>query len=92
MLALLEEGADPNHPLFWSEEWTYEYPPLHQACRNKKPDIVTALVKSGADVKRVDRLHKQSPLDHACFSRPGYVVQYLDITECEVGEYMNVYI
>ena len=93
MLALLEEGADPNDPLFWSEEWTYKYPPLHQACRNNKPDIVTALVKSGADVKRVDRCFKQTPLHLACEHGNKAIVQYLvEDIKCDVGEYMNAYI
>ena len=87
MLSLLEEGADPNHPLFWSEEWWDNYPPLHVACRYNKPDVVAALVQSGADVKKVDLLYKQTPLHHACASGNKDIVQYLvEDIKCEVGE------
>ena len=95
MTALLEEGADPNHPLFWSEEWGNKYPPLHSACRYNKLDIVTALIQNGADVKRVDRLYmcRQTPLHHACAGGNKDIVQYLvEDIKCEVGEHMNVYI
>ena len=87
VLALLEEGADPNHPLFWSEEFKYNIPPLHTACRFTKLDIVTALVQNGADVKRVGGFSKQTPLHHACTSGNKDIVQYLvEDIKCDVGE------
>ena len=50
-------------------------------------------MKSGADVKSVDRLYKQTPLHHACASGNKDIVPYLvEDIKCEVGEYMNVYI
>ena len=93
VLALLEEGADPNHPLFWSEEWGYKYPPLHRACRYNELDIVPALIQNGADVKRFDRFFKRTPLHHACAGGNKDIVQYLvEDIKCDVGEQMNVYI
>ena len=68
-------------------------PPLHRACLYNKTDIVTALMKSGADVKRVYRPYKQTPLHHACASGHKDIVQYLvEDIKCEVGEHMNAYI
>ena len=87
VLALLEEKADPNHPLFFRNDWGYKYPPLHIACAYNKPDLVAALVNSGANVKRVDAICKQTPLHHACASGNKDVVQYLvEDIKCDVGE------
>ena len=93
MTALLEEGADPNHPLFWSEESdSWNYPPLHSACIYNKPEIVKALVQGGADVKKVDKF-KQTPLHHASVFGNKEIMQYLvEDIKCEVGEHMNAYI
>ena len=64
---LLEQGADPNHPLYWSESWTYlfspwdpddepyeeeKYPPLHTACRKNNLEIIKLLHKAGADINK----------------------------------------
>ena len=93
VLALLEEGADPNHPLFWSEEWKDKSPPLHTACAYNKLNTVKALVQGGADVNRGDRLCKHTPLHNACASGNTDVVQFLvEDIKCEIGEHMNAYI
>ncbi len=45
--SLLGRGADPNHQLYWSDEWN-EDPPLHWACRWGLLEIVKMLVTHGA--------------------------------------------
>ena len=49
---LLEQGADPNHPLYWSESLTGWQPksPLHTACENCNLKIVKLLHNAGADI------------------------------------------
>ena len=90
MRALLEKGADPNHPLFWSEEWIKEdkTPPLHTACREGNLDVVKALVNAGAEVDRGDGENNMTPLCQACQGGWKEVVVYL-ITEagCKDGKY-----
>ena len=46
--SLLRQGADPNHQLYWSDEWAYELPPLHRACLMGYLEIVKTLVTHGA--------------------------------------------
>ena len=41
---VLEQGADPNHQLYWSEEWKPWEPPLHWACQWGFLEIVKTLV------------------------------------------------
>ena len=89
MSSLLEKGADPNHSLYWNNEWGWRGPPLHNACENGKVQIVRLLVvRGGADVNRGGGLFNWSPLHSAC--RRGYkdLVKYLiEEAKCNVGEY-----
>ena len=91
MSSLLEKGADPNHRLYWSDERGWRGPPLCNACKDGKLQIVRLLVvRGGADVNRggVVGFHNWSPLHWAC--RKGYkdLVQYLiEEAKCVVGEY-----
>ena len=69
--SLLEEGADPNHKMFWTEEdskWDIgKLPPLHRACKNAVDiEIIKALVDGGADLEKGDKLHGMTPLHWAC--------------------------
>ncbi len=78
MKSLLEQGADPNHHLYWSKEWSgSKYPPLHEACENGYLEIVKVLVVHGARTDKGDRLSNRVPLHYACEGGHTYVVQYL---------------
>ena len=90
MTSLLEKGANPNHSVYWSDEWKWRDPPLHNACIIGKLQIVRLLVaRGGADVNRGGGgLYNCSPLHYAC--REGYkdLVKYLiEEAKCDVGEY-----
>ena len=77
--ALLKQGADPNHQLYWSDEWKYNYksPPLHIACSKGNLKIVQLLGKRDANIKRGDRLYNQTPLHLACWGGHVDTVKYL---------------
>ena len=66
---LLQEGANPDHDLFWTEEWKrYPYvflPPLHCACMNGDLKIVKLLVENGANINRRGGHHNMPPLHYA---------------------------
>ncbi len=82
-MSLLTEGADPNHPLYWSPEWreSESFPPLHTACDKGYLEIVKELVSRGADTSRGDGRYGRTPLHCACVSGHTEVVMYL----CEEG-------
>ena len=78
-----------SHQLYWSDKWTFfnrKFPPLHQACRDGKLDIVKMLV-TGVDVNKGDARENSTPVHQACYKGNKDVVEYL-IREagCEVGE------
>ena len=90
---LLGQGADPDHQLYWSWEWTSPFnnshkdPPLHTACRKGNVSIVKMLIEAGADVDKCNCMLDYTPLHHACSGGHKEVVDYL-IREagCKVGE------
>ena len=88
---LLGEGADPNHQLYWSEEWIEKcpphYPPLHTACGEGNLDMVKILVSKGADIDRGDGRYSNTPLHKACEGGNKQLVDYL-VREagCNVGK------
>ena len=51
---LLGRGANPNHQLYWTEEWRWKFPPLHLACEKGNLEIVKMLVHVGADIDKGD--------------------------------------
>ena len=51
---LLGQGTNPNHQLYWSKKWEWEYPPLHRACEEGYLEIVKILVNAGAAIDRGD--------------------------------------
>ena len=51
--ALLGQGANPNHQLYWSKEWRW-YPPLHRACEKSYLEMVRILVNAGAAIDKGD--------------------------------------
>ena len=96
---LLQQGADPNHPVYWSKqwydreygEWTERQPPLHTACENGMLQMAKLLVQHGADINKGDGENSQAPLHRACVGGNREVVDYL-IREagCKVGEKISV--
>ena len=90
---LLQMNITASHQLYWSDEWNNEgdlrnrkLPPLHQACRDGKLDIVKMLV-TGVDVNKGDVEENSTPVHQACWRGNKDVVEYL-IREagCDVGE------
>lgn len=89
---LLEQGANPNHEIYWSDtqeipNWN-GLPPLHTACVNGKLQIAILLVDTGgADFKRGDDLYDQTPLHFACKEGHKPIVVYLvEEAKCDVGK------
>ncbi|XP_064382898.1 ankyrin repeat domain-containing protein 7-like [Halichondria panicea] len=72
--SLLGKGADPNHQLYWSDEWA-ELPPLHFACQKGNLEIVKILATHGAHIDKGDGKLNRVPLHYA--SRRVEVVKYL---------------
>ena len=86
---MLGQGADPDHQLYWSVEWTIlvKLPPLHTASWEGNVSIVKMLIEAGADVDRCGGVFDCTPLHYACERGHKEVVDYL-IREagCKVGE------
>ncbi len=74
--SLLGQGKDPNHQLYWSDEWVEE-PPLHRACLNGYLEIVKTLVTHGARTDKGGGRANMTPLHWACLGGHKDVVQYL---------------
>ena len=87
---LLQMNITASHQLYWTNEWDegsfLMWPPLHQACRDGKLDIVKMLV-TGVDVNKGNVMENSTPVHEACRCGNKDVVEYL-IREagCEVGE------
>ncbi len=92
--SLLEEGADPNHQLYWSEVWYAKkdrLPPLHQACFNGYMEITRALVSGGADIERGDGLFGMTAFHCACWKGHMEIVVYLSQdVKCRIGKCVSV--
>ena len=96
---LLQQGANPSHPLYWREEWfnreygpvVYRSPPLHTACREGHLEIVKLLLQAGAGVDVGDGKYNSTPLLFASEEGRKEVAVYL-IREagCKTGEFCNV--
>ena len=96
---LLQRGADPNHPVYLTEQWCgkkygerkWRRPPLHTACEKSVLQMVKLLVQHGADIDRGDGRDSDTPLHCACVGGQKEVVVYL-IREagCKVGELISV--
>ena len=96
---LLQGGADPNHPVYlteqwWSKEygeWKWRTPPLHTACEEAMLQMVKLLVQHGADIDRGDGRDGQTPLHRACYGGNKEVVVYLTMEAgCKVGELIDM--
>ena len=85
--SLLEQGADPNHQFYWSDEWR-EFPPLHMACFVGNLEIVMMLVDHGAPTDKADGRSNSLPLHWACWEGHKEVVQYLiQEVKCNPGKW-----
>ena len=97
---LLQQGANPSHPLYWGEEWrkkedeewTSRPPPLHTASYIGHLKIVKMLVQAGSDTNEGGGHENMTPLHYACEGGQKEVAVYL-IREvgCEVGELSTIY-
>ncbi len=94
--SLLEEGADPNHQLYWSRDWysfteKYRCPPLHAACRKGNLEITRALVSGGADIERGDGYWGMTAFHYACEYGHMEIVVYLSQdVKCRIGKCVSV--
>ena len=86
--SLLEQKADPDHEVFWSEEWVkVNYPPLHTACSDSNLEIAKELVNAGANIDASGGWNGSTPLHLACSFGCKEAVDYLiREAECTVGE------
>ncbi len=75
--SLLGQGTDPNHQLYWSEEWRPWEPPLHWACQWGFLEIVKTLVTHGAHADKGGGWLNRFPLHYACVRGYKEVVEYL---------------
>ncbi len=88
--SLLEQGADPNHQLYWGKEWVwmkYLRPPVHEACYQGYLDIIKALVSGGADIEKSEGHWGETAFNCACMGGHMETVVYLsqDI-KCRIGK------
>ena len=84
--SLLGQGADPNHQLYWSDEWAVKVPPLHMACWEGYLETVKTLVTHGARIDKGDGGTNRTPLHWACYGGHKEVVQYLKEVGCSIGK------
>ena len=84
--SLLGQRADPNHQLYWSDEWAGD-PPLHEACFSGYLEIVKTLVTHGARTDKGGGRFNRTPLHWACRGGHKEVVQYLkEEVGCSTGK------
>ena len=85
--SLLGLGADPNHQLYWSDEWADKLPPLHKACVRGYLEIVKTFVTHGARTDKGGGIINKAPLHYACQGGRKEVVQYLiHVVGCSTGK------
>ena len=100
--SLLDQGANPNHDIYWSENWmnlesggwivTVRQPPLHTASYKGNLKIVEVLVQRGASVNKGDGRIKRTPLHQACSKGHTQIVEYLIMeARCDAGEYVTLF-
>ncbi len=91
--SVLGQGANPNHQLYWSEEWdNIELPPVHLACLRGYLEITRALVSGGADIEKGDGgIWGMTAFHYACVGRHMETVVYLSQeVKCHIGKCVSV--
>ena len=91
--SVLGQGANPNHQLYWSEEWSanYRIPPVHTACWRGYLEITRALVSGGADIEKGDRVSGSTAFHWACAGGHMETVVYLvQDMKCHIGKCVSV--
>ena len=91
--SVLGQGANPNHQLYWSEEWNnkLELPPVHRACSRGYLEITRALVSGGADIEKGDGVSGRTAFHHACVGGRMETVVYLSQEmKCRIGKCVSV--
>ena len=86
---LLDQGADPNHEIYWSDEWISRdrLPLLHSACYYGELENVKVLIQGGADTEKGDSTFYLTPLQQAIYEGEKEVMEYLTKeVKCKVGE------
>ena len=89
VISLLDKRADPNHQLYWSEEWISKrrLSPLLTACSNHNLEMVKVLIQRGADVDKTCGSKNLTPLHVACLVGFKEGVEYLIVeARSKVGE------
>ncbi len=92
--SLLKQGANPNHQLYWSEDWCHSkssiqerLPPVHEACEKGYLEITRALVSGGADNEKGDRRLDRTAFHRACWGGQKEIVVYLSQdVKCRTGK------
>ena len=85
---LLQQGANSNHKLYWTKEWSQcKDPPLHTACWKGNLEIVKMLLNNGAGIDKGGGEYNRIPLHFASGAGHLHLVDYL-IREagCRVGK------
>ncbi len=87
--SLLEQGANPNHQLYWSKDWysNGRRPPVHEACEKGNLEITRALVSGGADSEKGDGQWGMAAFLWACWGGDMETVVYLSqYVKCSTGK------
>ena len=91
--SVLGRGANPNHQLYWSEEWSDKYiiPPVHLACYQGCLEITRALVSGGADIEKGGGASGMTAFHWACGEGHMETVVYLSQEmKCHIGKCVSV--
>ncbi|XP_064407367.1 uncharacterized protein LOC135352115 isoform X2 [Halichondria panicea] len=80
--SVLKQGANPNHQLYWNEEWCDVFkknrrPPVHHACWRGYLEITRALVSGGADIEKGSGGLGVTAFHYACWGGDMETVVYL---------------
>ena len=94
--SVLKQGANPNHQLYWNEEWCDVFkknrrPPVHLACLRGSLEITRALVSGGADIEKSGGVSGMTAFHYACRGGHIEIVVYLSQEmKCHIGKCVSV--